>query len=85
MRKPVLFILSCLLMLQLTAQKGDKKLQRAMEEAVQGFHGNIGVYVKNLKNGRVVSINADTVFPTASVVKVPILVGIMDKLNRGEL
>jgi beta-lactamase class A len=41
--------------------------------------------VKNLENGKVASINADTVFPSASMVKVPILVGITDKLNRGEL
>jgi beta-lactamase class A len=85
MKRPVLIILSFLMVVQLAAQKGDKKLQRALEEAVMGFHGNIGVYVKNLKNGKVVSINADTVFPSASVVKVPILVGILDKMNRGEL
>ena len=85
MRKPVFIVLSFLMVLQLAAQKGDKKLQRVLEAAVTGFHGNIGVYVKNLKNGRVVSIHADTVFPSASVVKVPILVGIMDKMNRGEL
>jgi beta-lactamase class A len=85
MRKPVFIILFFMMVLQLAAQKGDKKLQRVLEAAVTGFHGNIGVYVKNLKNGRVVSIHADTVFPSASVVKVPILVGIMDKMNRGEL
>ena len=85
MRKPVFIVLSFLMVLQLAAQKGDKKLQRVLEAAVTGFHGNIGVYVKNLKNGRVVSIHADTVFPSASVVKVPILVGILDKMNRGEL
>ncbi|HET7897874.1 MAG TPA: serine hydrolase, partial [Flavisolibacter sp.] len=28
---------------------------------------------------------ADTVFPTASTVKIPILIGTMDKMNRGEL
>ncbi|MCH5685364.1 class A beta-lactamase-related serine hydrolase [Niabella sp. W65] len=32
-----------------------------------------------------VAINADTVFPTASIVKVPILVGVFDKISRGEL
>lgn len=68
-----------------SAQKTDKKLQKRVEELLQGFNGDVGVYVKNLKNGKTVAVNADTVFPTASMVKIPILVGIMDKINRGEL
>ena len=67
------------------AQKTDKKLQTKLQEAISGFNGDIGVYVKNLRTGRTISINADTIFPTASIVKVPILLGIMDKINKGEL
>lgn len=67
------------------SQKTDKKLASLIEENIRGFNGNIGVYVKNLKSGKSVSINADTIFPTASIVKVPILLGIMDRLERGEL
>jgi len=69
----------------LFAQKIDNKLQNKLEEAIQGFNGDIGIYVKNLRTGKGVSINADTVFPTASIVKVPILLGIMDKIHKGEL
>jgi beta-lactamase class A len=69
----------------LFAQKIDSKLQNKLEEAIQGFNGDIGIYVKNLRTGKTVSINADTVFPTASIVKVPILLGIMDKIQKGEL
>jgi beta-lactamase class A len=68
-----------------TAQRVDKKLQQQIETLVKNFNGDIGVYVKDLHSGKVVQINADTVFPTASIVKVPILVGVMDKINRGEL
>ncbi|HYO22054.1 MAG TPA: serine hydrolase [Flavisolibacter sp.] len=68
-----------------TAQKTEKKLQRQVEEAIKGFNGEIGVYIKNLKNGKAVAINADTIFPTASMVKIPILIGVMDKINRGGL
>ena len=66
-------------------QKPDKKLQAKLQQAIDGFNGDIGIYVKNLRTGKTVSINADTVFPTASIVKVPILLGIMDKINKGEL
>jgi beta-lactamase class A len=67
------------------AQKTDKKLEKEITNLITGYHGRAGIYIKNIKNGKTVSINADTVFPTASIVKVPILLGVMDKLTRGEL
>lgn len=67
------------------AQKTDKKLQQKIETLIKGFNGTVGVYVKDLKSGKEVTYNADTIFPTASIVKVPILLGIMDKISKGEL
>lgn len=81
----VLLMLVMLTSFFASAQKTDKKLQARLQETIKGFNGDIGIYVKNLRTGKTVSINADTVFPTASIVKVPILVGIMDKINKGEL
>jgi beta-lactamase class A len=78
----LLFLFCCVC---LFAQKTDKKLQKKIEDAIQGFNGDIGIYVKNIHTGKTVSINADTIFPTASIVKVSILIGIMDKIRRGEL
>jgi beta-lactamase class A len=80
-----IFLFLALVSLTASAQKADKKLQKQMEAAIQGFHGDIGVYVKNLENGKTVSINADSIFPTASMVKIPILISTMDKINKGEL
>jgi beta-lactamase class A len=84
-KRIIVIALCCCTLLQVQAQKTDKKLQRQVEELIKGFNGEVGIYIKDLKRGRVVAINADTVFPTASVVKVPILVGVMDKIARGEL
>ena len=67
------------------AQKKDKKLEQEITEAIKGFNGKVGIYCINLKNNKTVSINADTIFPTASMVKIPILIGIMNKINKGEL
>ncbi len=67
------------------SQKADVKLKNEVTELIKGYHGDIGIYIKDLKTGRTVMINADTIFPTASIVKVPILIGLMDKINRGEL
>jgi len=68
-----------------TAQKTDKKLQSAVENAVAGFHGTVGVYVKKLGSNKEASINSDTVFPTASMIKLTILLSIMDKIEKKEL
>lgn len=63
----------------------DRGLQRELEQAVAGFHGRIGVYVRQLRTNRVAAINADSVFPTASMIKVPILIATFDAIERGAL
>ena len=63
----------------------DKKLQAALEDIMKDFRGIAGVYVYHLKSGMEAAVNADTIFPTASIVKVPILVGVFDKIEKGEL
>jgi len=68
-----------------SAQKTDHKLLSKLTAAIQGFNGDVGIYIKELKTGKIVAVNADTVFPTASIVKVPILIGVMDKIEKGEL
>ncbi len=85
MRKLIVLLTFFVLAANASAQKRDKKLQREVEALLQGFNGDVGVYVKNLKNGKTVAVNADTIFPTASMVKIPILIGIEHKMNRGEL
>ncbi|HEU0063383.1 MAG TPA: serine hydrolase [Flavisolibacter sp.] len=85
MLKTNLFVIFILVTLSISAQKIDRNLQKDISAALSNFHGKIGVFCINLKTNKIVSINADTVFPTASMVKIPILIGIMDKINRGEL
>ncbi|SFQ53112.1 serine hydrolase [Parafilimonas terrae] len=75
-------VLTCLIS---NAQKTDVKLQQQITELIKDFHGDIGIYVHDLKHHKTVSINADTVFPTASIVKISILAGIMNKIQHGEL
>lgn len=85
MKKYTVLII-CLFSLSFSfAQKTDKKLEAKLHKAISGFNGDIGIYVKSLKTGKTVTINADTIFPTASIVKVQILLGIMDKIQNGEL
>lgn len=63
----------------------DKKLINMLAKLVKGFNGEAGIYVKNLKTGKTASLNADTIFPTASMIKVPIMCGVFDKIEKGAL
>ncbi len=85
MKQITLLLASLLWMVACFAQKTDQRLQEQISRLVEGFHGDIGVYVHDLKKNRIAAIHADTVFPTASMVKVPILTGIMDKIAKKEL
>ena len=68
MYKGVLVIF-LLLTVNSLAQKTDKKLTKKIETLLSGFNGTVGVFVKSLKTNKVVSINADSIFPTASIVQ----------------
>ncbi|MEZ4901517.1 MAG: serine hydrolase [Spirosomataceae bacterium] len=67
------------------AVKTDKRLTSQIQEAIKGFRGEVGVYVRHLKTNKIVEINADTLFPTASLIKVPIQCGLFDKIVKGQL
>lgn len=67
------------------AQKQDKVLTEKIQALTKGFRGDVGIYVRHLKTGKTVAINADTLFPTASMIKVPITIGVFDKIENGFL
>ena len=63
----------------------DSVLLRRLEHRVEGFRGEVGIFVHHLVSGRQAAINGDRVFPTASMIKVPILVTLYDAIDRGEI
>ncbi len=52
---------------------------------VAAFRGTAGVYVRHLGTGEEVAIAADETFPTASLVKVPILGALLARVEAGAL
>ena len=62
-----------------------KTLEQNLNNMVTPFRGDVGVYAKNLKTGEEISINADVLFPTASMVKVPILLTLFQKIQNGDI
>ncbi len=67
------------------SQEVSRRLETDIRFIIADFKGDVGVYVKSLRTGKTVEINADTTFPTASIVKVPLLMGIMDRIGRGSI
>jgi beta-lactamase class A len=67
------------------ADNPDTVLQQKLTDDIRGFRGDVGIFVHNLKTGHRASINADSLFPTASMIKVSILCALFDKINKGEL
>lgn len=63
----------------------DVDLQQRLENITGNFKGTAGVYVYNLNSNKEAGVNADTIFPTASIIKVPILIGLFDKIEKKEL
>jgi beta-lactamase class A len=83
--KRILALLLIVMFFNVSAQKKDKELTGKLNSLVTKFHGQVGIYVRHLKSGRIVEINADSVFPTASMIKIPIAAGVFNKIEKGEL
>jgi beta-lactamase class A len=86
MFRPFLTLFLLVTLLSRTAlpqSRTDLRLLSQLRSLTDTFHGIAGVFVLNLKTGREAAINADTIFPTASIVKIPILAGIFDKIAQG--
>ncbi len=84
MKKLILpFILMCWAGLVSGQEAGN--LQADLEALAGGVDGLAGVYVKDLRTGETFSYQADTLFPTASMIKIPIMAGVMDQISRGNL
>ena len=45
----------------------------------------MGIFVKDLTTGETFAVNADTVFPQASAIKIPILIELMHEAQTGKL
>jgi beta-lactamase class A len=63
-------------------KKAETEDIRAIAER---FAGELGVFAKHLGSGQTIAWNPDVRFPTASVIKVAIMVEAFDQIARGAL
>jgi beta-lactamase class A len=60
-------------------------LEYDLSQIIQQFKGRAGVYVYHLEKNEESAISADSVFTSASTIKIPIMLKIFDKIEKGEL
>jgi beta-lactamase class A len=67
------------------ARADTAALHRTLDSISAAHHGVVGYAVANLDTGERIGRNADEPFPTASLIKVPIAVALMDQVAQGQI
>jgi beta-lactamase class A len=60
-------------------------LRRSIEQITRGYEGVVGVSVRNLVTDESLSIRGGETFPTASLIKVAVLVALLDEVEKGRI
>jgi beta-lactamase class A len=67
----------------LRAQNDDAALATQLHFQIEGFHGKVSLYARNLATNRTVAIDADQPVPTASVIKLGVLYTALQQIRAG--
>jgi beta-lactamase class A len=67
------------------ARADPARRRRALDSIADRHHGVVGYAVRNLDTGESVARRGDETFPTASLIKVPLLVTVYDLVAKGQL
>lgn len=67
------------------ARADTSALRRTLDAIVASHHGVVGYSISNLDTGERLSLRGDETFPTASLIKVPILVTLYDLAEQKQL
>src|SRR5271156_4108803 len=77
----------CLTACPATAQQpqGNETIDHRIQDAIQSFPGNVSLYATNLDTGASYALRADDPVPTASTIKLPIMVELFAEAQAGKL
>lgn len=62
-----------------------QRLDDQLRTLIAGFPGVAGVAVKELTDGQTLALNADEIFPTASTIKIHVLLQLLARAEAGEV
>ncbi len=68
-----------------TSKINEKNLEKEILALIEPFGGDASIYIKNPKLNFEFGINENKIMPTASLIKIPILIKIFDKIKMNEL
>ncbi len=60
-------------------------LPKRLAEKIHNFHGEMGIYAKNLDTGETIAVNPDQRFPTASLIKVAVMAEVFRQIDASKL
>jgi beta-lactamase class A len=61
------------------------QLRQSLERLTAGYRGVAGISVRNLATGESLSIRGHETYPSASLIKVAVLVALLDEVNAGRM
>ncbi len=83
LRLALLLVFAAPLSAQSPALVRDTDLERRLSALAAEVEGDVGIYVRHLGSERGAMVRADELFPTASMIKIPILLKTFDLLEQG--
>lgn len=70
----------------MTAAAADTaRLRARLDRVIAGYEGVVGISVRDLTTGQGVSIRGDEPFPSASLIKVAVLVTLLEEVEQGRV
>src|SRR5216110_2705855 len=65
--------------------ESKKSLEDVLKPAIEAHHGEVGIAVKHLKTGESYEYKADRPMPTASLIKLPVMITTYEAVDKGKL
>jgi beta-lactamase class A len=60
-------------------------IEQELARRIAAFHGEMGLYARNLDTGETIAVNADHRFPTASLIKVAVMAEVFRQIGAGKI
>lgn len=67
------------------SKEPSKELEKAVLPLIEAHQGDVSVALKNLKTGEWYEFKADRPMPTASLIKLPVMIAAYDAVEKGKL